>query len=865
MNEHAAAAGPGPRWARGWTARAKVVHVDVEASLAPIRIDERYDYVLLIVHSGRTMVGQIRVETPPSRELTEGELWTSISQQLGWFIWRERFQRLLQTRILGDGGTAVPAEARVSVIVCTRDRPDQLRSCLDALVALERQADEIIVVDNCPSDPRTEVLCRSYEVRYVREPIPGQARARNRGIVESRGDLIAFTDDDCVPDSHWLDDLEASFIDPLVMAVTGYVGPVELETPAQLLFETHYGFGRSTERRILDLNNPGVMAAATRAGAGANMIFRRDVFRTVGMFAEDLGPGTPARSGDDKYYFFKIVRLGYRICQEPTRQVWHRHRDDFQALARIMNDYGVAEFAFATRCIVADRELSAVRMWLWWGTHFRHDFVAALRRRDRRIPIRLTLAELSGAAVGPILMLRSWWSRRRIRSVELPAASESASVRVGAQPIEVDELPVSSVIIPTYNRREDLREVLDALAAQDYPRDRFEVVVIDDGSTDGTAEMVRVADVPYRIHLVEQANQGVAIARNHGVRVAKGNLLVFLDDDIRPEPQFLHVHGRAHCDDRDRFVLGYCPPAGPAEGLLAIALRNWWEDHYRLKDQPGHPWTFIDCSEGNVSLRRGFFLSLGGYDENFPRNRADWEFGVRLLRTGANFVFRRDAKAWHHYNPRLDTTLVKTREAGRMDVRLARKHPHIAGLLPLAAADSLTGTDVGPSTRTHSWRLDAANHLLLDRKILRPWLAVLEWMRLRRRWSLCLNDLFVRAYTAGVLEEVSDTFELHSLLGPIREGLDKTLVPVWLDRDDPFELPPDPGRVAIAVGQNGSSWGMEWAQASGQWDWDRVLRALSETLAESAQLRFALDGIAKAGSVGMSAGLPIEDRRSPNA
>ena len=286
---------------------------------------------MLIVRSGRMVFGQLRIAVPPSRLLSEAELWKVVSNHFGWLVWRDRFHQLLRTRILGEAGRAVEEDARVSVIVCTRDRPDQLRACLDALLALERPADEIIVVDNCPSDERTESLCRSYPVAYLREPIPGQARARNRGIIESSGDLIAFTDDDCVPDDHWLDDLEGSFVDPLVMAVTGYIGPVELESPAQLLFETHYGFGRSAERRVLDWSNPGVMAAATRAGAGANMILRREAFEKVGMFAEDLGPGTPARSGDDKYYFFKIAKLGYRIVQEPTRQVWHRHRETSKA------------------------------------------------------------------------------------------------------------------------------------------------------------------------------------------------------------------------------------------------------------------------------------------------------------------------------------------------------------------------------------------------------------------------------------------------------------------------------------------------------------------------------------------------------
>ena len=113
-------------------------------------------------------------------------------------------------------------------------------------------------------------------------------------------------------------------------------------------------------------------------------------------------------------------------------------------------------------------------------------------------------------------MLLSWWSRRRIEPIELAREfAHTKGARAGVL-IEGEELPAVSVIVPTYNRREELRHVLDALAAQEYPRDRLEVVVVDDGSEDGTAEMVRTAELPYRVRLLQQENQGVAIARIRG-------------------------------------------------------------------------------------------------------------------------------------------------------------------------------------------------------------------------------------------------------------------------------------------------------------------------------------------------------------
>src|SRR5204862_5075183 len=94
-------------------------------------------------------------------------------------------------------------------------------------------------------------VCQGFPVAYVSEEAPGLARARNRGILEASRQLIAFTDDDCVVDPSWLDSLAGAFADPLVTVVTGYVGPLELETPAQYVFHQHGGFGRYFEPKVL--------------------------------------------------------------------------------------------------------------------------------------------------------------------------------------------------------------------------------------------------------------------------------------------------------------------------------------------------------------------------------------------------------------------------------------------------------------------------------------------------------------------------------------------------------------------------------------------------------------------------------------
>src|SRR5215216_4473470 len=99
-----------------------------------------------------------------------------------------------------------------SVVVCTRDRPDDLARCLPGLQALAAQGHEVIIVDNCPSDDRTARLVAGYPlIRYLYEPRPGLDVARNCGILAAKGEVVAFTDDDVEIDPGWLAALVRNF------------------------------------------------------------------------------------------------------------------------------------------------------------------------------------------------------------------------------------------------------------------------------------------------------------------------------------------------------------------------------------------------------------------------------------------------------------------------------------------------------------------------------------------------------------------------------------------------------------------------------------------------------------------------------
>src|SRR5262245_25867711 len=92
--------------------------------------------------------------------------------------------------------------------------------------------------------------------------------------------------------------------------------------------------------------------------------------------------------------------------------------------------------------------------------------------------------------------------------------------------------PDLSIVVPTYNRRAGIERFLRALEEQTFPATRFEVVVVDDGSTDGTDAALAAMQTPYRLRVLHQENAGPAAARNAGLREAQGRLIVFLDDDV---------------------------------------------------------------------------------------------------------------------------------------------------------------------------------------------------------------------------------------------------------------------------------------------------------------------------------------------
>lgn len=297
----------------------------------------------------------------------------------------------------------------VTVAVCTRDRPDDLRLCLAALQRLTYERLDILVVDNAPTSDATERLVRDEfpGIRYVCEPRPGLDWARNRAIVEARGEIIAYTDDDVIVDPSWVSAMVPLFNEPDVGAVTGLVVPYELETRAQVLFERYGGFGRGFERRWFR-TGPGTDAPAPtylgagQFGTGANMAYRRSMFERIGMFDTALDVGTVTNGGGDLEMFFRTLKRGFTLVYEPCAIVRHRHRRDYEKLHTQLANNGIGLYSMWVKIWkqYPDERGNLLRIGLWWfwWWHIRRYLKSYVR--PGFFPRDLIVAEMKGVFKG---------------------------------------------------------------------------------------------------------------------------------------------------------------------------------------------------------------------------------------------------------------------------------------------------------------------------------------------------------------------------------------------------------------------------------------------------------------------------------
>ena len=243
-----------------------------------------------------------------------------------------------------------------------------------------------------------------------------------------------------------------------------------------------------------------------------------------------------------------------------------------------------------------------------------------------------------------------------------------------------------SVVIATFNRRLVLDRTLPALLEQDFPPEDFEIVFVVDGSTDGTAEMLRSLKTRCGLRVIEQVQSGQGAARNAGTKQARGGLVLFLDDDIICGPGLLRQHVAAHAGLDPVAVQGsiFLAPGTPAS-ILKYANEIWYKEYYdRLISRAGLKWPDEVHLISNSSLPRETFLASGGFDVRLPAQE-DYELSLRLWKMGVKFQLVPDAVAYELYakSPR-SFVLNDGMTYGRAEVTICRAHPEHRPLSRLA-------------------------------------------------------------------------------------------------------------------------------------------------------------------------------------
>ncbi len=235
-----------------------------------------------------------------------------------------------------------------------------------------------------------------------------------------------------------------------------------------------------------------------------------------------------------------------------------------------------------------------------------------------------------------------------------------------------------TITIASYQRRDALLRLLRALdeqlAASPDAREGVQVVVVLDGSTDGSREAVDEAtwSVPVSVHW--QPNKGLAAARNVGLTAGAGGIVWFLDDDLIPSAGLVERHRRGHDGATPGVLVGPCRiPAGVA---APSALLSWWDDFYEDLAQIGSIDRFDRFTTANASAPADLLLAAGGFDERFVAyGLEDYELAVRLLDAGTPLRFDAEAVAWHPDIPTFELFVARQRSIGYNAARLAQLHP----------------------------------------------------------------------------------------------------------------------------------------------------------------------------------------------
>ena len=242
----------------------------------------------------------------------------------------------------------------------------------------------------------------------------------------------------------------------------------------------------------------------------------------------------------------------------------------------------------------------------------------------------------------------------------------------------MNEKPAISVIIPTFNRAAYLRRSIESLLAQELPISDYEILVVDDGSIDDTREVCRSLGADARLRYVRQANQGIAVAKNLGVKLAEGSIVLFFDDDDVADPRLLAEHLKSHSafPDESVAVLGFTAwhSTIAVDALMdyIVGEGGFLFCYGRMKDGEFYDYSYF--WGGRSSCKRSLMMKHGLFNPVFTFGSEDIELGYRLTRAGIKVLYNENARSYMIRQINFDAFVARCQRQGKSQVWFSRLH-----------------------------------------------------------------------------------------------------------------------------------------------------------------------------------------------
>ncbi len=293
----------------------------------------------------------------------------------------------------------------LSIIICTRDRSQELAHCLSKLTLQCGSHDEIIVVDNRPSNDMARQIALKFGAKYYLVTNGGKSTALNVGIKRSNSDIIAFLDDDCFVEDGWKYSITRHFEDQDIAYVSGLEKPYELRTMAQKILELKGGFSKGVNFRCFTKDTykniwwRGVPVYLI--GLGGNSAVRKSAILKVGGFDEMFGPGEDIWAGESTEICYRLLQGGYTLVYDPEAIVLGKYVEEYNVLKHRLFSYGLGDMAIHTKFLINYGDLRSLSEILFYRSFRQLQRMYQSAIGKSKFPIHLIVLEWLGNILGP--------------------------------------------------------------------------------------------------------------------------------------------------------------------------------------------------------------------------------------------------------------------------------------------------------------------------------------------------------------------------------------------------------------------------------------------------------------------------------